>query len=174
MILHSCSTIYRTNLELELLGLLPGELLVGEVTVLGGLVVDGVGKVQLLDDDTGTHVKVLLDDLNELVRGLVGGTVGLDEQGEGLSYTDSIGELDKGTAGQLGSDERLGDPARKVSGRAVDLGVVLSGESTTTVGTPAAIGVDDDLAASETGITLGTTDDEQTRGLDLGRLDRCP
>jgi hypothetical protein len=35
------------------------------------------------------------------------------------------------------------------------------------VSTPATVGVDDDLAASETGITLGTTDDEETGGLDL-------
>ncbi len=40
------------KLELELLGLLPGEVLVGEVTVLSGLEVDGVDEVELLDDDT--------------------------------------------------------------------------------------------------------------------------
>ncbi len=35
------------------------------------------------------------------------------------------------------------------------------------MGTPTTVGVDDDLTASETGVTLGTTDDEQTRGLDV-------
>jgi hypothetical protein len=38
------------------------------------------------------------------------------------------------------------------------------------VGSPATVSVDDDLTAGETGITLGTTDDEQTRGLDLGTI----
>ena len=156
------STFHRTNLELQLLGLLPGELLVGEVTVPGRLVVDGVGQVQLLDDDTGTHVKVVLDDLDKLVRGLVGGAVGLDEEGEGLGDTDGVGKLDECAAGQLGVDERLGDPACKVGSGTVDLGVVLSGESTTTVGSPAAVGIDDNLAASETSITLRSTDDEET------------
>lgn len=35
------------------------------------------------------------------------------------------------------------------------------------MGTPATVGVDDDLAAGETGITLGTTNDEEAGGLDL-------
>lgn len=68
-----------TRLELESLGLLPGELLVGEVAVLGGRGVDGLGKVKLLDDDTGTQVEVVPDDLDQLLRGLVGGTVGLNK-----------------------------------------------------------------------------------------------
>ncbi len=68
---HSCANIKVVHLELELLGLLPGERLVGEVTVLSGCVVDGVGEVQLLDNDTRAEVKVLVDDLNELIGGLV-------------------------------------------------------------------------------------------------------
>ncbi len=35
------------------------------------------------------------------------------------------------------------------------------------MGTPATVGVDDDLAAGETGVTLGTADDEASRGLDV-------
>jgi hypothetical protein len=154
-------------LELQLLGLLPGEFLVGEVAVLSGLEVDGVDEVEFLDDDTGAEVEVLIDDVYELIRRLVRGAVGLNKEGEGLCDTDGVGKLDKCAAGQLGVDERLGDPARKVGSGAVDLGVVLSGESTTTVGSPTTVGVDDDLAASETGVTLGTTDDEKARGLDL-------
>jgi hypothetical protein len=126
----------QTSLELEGLGLLPGEVLVGEVTVLGSLEVDGLCKVQLLDNDTRTEVKVVPDDLDELVGALVGGTVGLDEDGEGLGDTNGVGELDKGTASELSVDERLGNPTSDVSGRSVDLGVVLSGESTATVSTP--------------------------------------
>ena len=164
---HACVNIIVVHLELELLGLLPGEILVGEVTVLGGCVVDGVGEVQLLDDDTGTEIKVLVDDLNKLLRGLVRGAVCLNEEGQRLSYTNGVGKLDQCAASQLGVDERLGDPAGKVSGRAVDLGVVLSGESTTTVGSPTTVGVDNDLTAGETGVTLGSANDEETRGLDV-------
>lgn len=116
---------------------------------------------------TWAEVKVVEDDLDELLRGLVGGAVGLDEEGEGLRDTDGVRQLDKCTAGQLGVYERLGDPAREVGGGAIDLGVVLARESTTTVGSPAAVGVDDDLTASEASITLWSTDDEEAGGLDL-------
>lgn len=156
-----------SHLKLEGLGLLPGEVGVGEVAVLGGLAVDGVDEVELLDNDTGAHVEVGLDDLDELGGALVGGAVGLDEDGERLGDTDGVGELDKGTTGKLGVDERLGDPAGKVSSRAVDLAVVLAGEGTTTVSTPATVGVNDNLAASKTGVTLRTTNDEVAGRLDL-------
>jgi hypothetical protein len=137
------------------------------VTVLGRLVVDGVRQVELLDDDTGAEVEVVQDNLDKLVRALVRGAVRLNEERQRLGNTNGVRQLDQCAASQLGVDQRLGDPAGKVSGGTVDLGVVLSGESTTTVGTPATVGVDDDLAASETGVTLGTTDDEEAGGLDL-------
>ena len=140
------------------------------MAVLGGLVVDGVGEVEFLDDDTGPHVEVLANDLNQLVRGPFGGAVSFNEEGEGLRNTNSIGELDKSTASKAGSDQRLGDPAAKVSSRAVDLGVVLAREGTTTVCTPAAICVDDDLTASEASITLGSTNNEEAGGLNLSRI----
>lgn len=161
------------HLELKLLGLLPGEALVSEMSVLGGLVVNGVGKVEFLDNDTRAEIEVVEDDLDKLFRGLVRSTVGLNEERKGLGNTDGVGELDERTTGQLGVDERLGDPASKVGSGAVDLGVVLSGESTTTVSTPTTVGVDNDLTASKTGITLGTTDDEETGGLDLNDVSTC-
>lgn len=155
------------RLVLERLGLLPGEVLVGEVAVLGGLAVDRLDQVELLDDDTRTHVEILVDDLDKLFGAAVGSAVGLDEDGERLGDTDGVGELHESAASELGVDEGLCDPAGEVGGRAVDLAVVLAGESTTTVGTPATVGVDDDLAAGETGVTLRSTDDEETGGLDL-------
>lgn len=160
-------SLRATRLELEGLGLLPGEFLVGEVTVLGGLEVDGLGQIQLLDNDTGTEVKVVTDDLDELIGGLGGGAVGLDEDGQRLSNTNGVGELDEGTAGKASVDEGLGDPTSNVGSRAVDLGVVLTREGTTTVSTPTTVGVDDDLTAGETGVTLGTTDDEAAGGLEV-------
>ena len=98
--------LYDMSLELELLGLLPGEALVGtEVTVLGGLEVDGAVEVQLADNDTGTQVKVLADDLDQLIGGLAGGAVGIDIDGQGLGNTNGVGELNKGTTGKAGVDQ---------------------------------------------------------------------
>ena len=118
-------------------------------------------------NDTRTEIPVAADDLDELLVGLLASAVGVDEDGQRLSDTDGVRELNEGTAGKASRNERLGDPASGVRSGAIDLGEVLSGESTSTVGTPATVGVDDDLAASETGITLRTTDDEAAGGLDL-------
>jgi len=159
-----------SRLEFERLGLLPRKVLVGKVAVLGRLEIDGLGQIKFLDNDTRTHVEVVADDLDQLIRGLVAGAVGLDEEGQGLGNTNGVRQLDKAAASEAGLDERLGNPAAKVGGRAVDLAVVLAGEGTTSVGTPTAVGVDNDLAASETGVTLGTADDEKAGGLDLRQL----
>jgi len=137
------------------------------VAVLGRLEVDGAVKVELAHNDTGPQVEVVADNLDELLRRLVGGAVGLNVDGQGLGDANGVRELHERSPGEAGSDERLGDPATDVSGRAVDLGEVLAGEGTATVGTPATVGVDDDLAASKTGVTLRAADDEEARGLDL-------
>ena len=118
-------------------------------------------------NDTRPEVPVVTDNLDELGVGPLASAVGVDEDRQWLSDTNGVRELDKAAAGKAGSDKGLGDPASGVSRRAVDLGEVLAGEGTSTVGTPTTVGVDDDLTASETGITLGTTNDEAARGLDL-------
>lgn len=140
------------------------------MTVLGSLEVDGAVQAELTDNDTGAQIEVVADDLDKLIGVLLRGTVGVDVDGKGLSNTNGVGELDKGTAGKAGVDQRLGDPATDVGSGTIDLGEILTGESTATVGTPATVGVDNDLAAGQTGVTLRTTNDEETRGLDLGKL----
>lgn len=82
----------------------------------------------------------------------------MDDYSERTS--DGVGQLDENTAGNASLDEGLGDPSCGVGSRAIDLGEVLSAESTSTVGTPSTVGVDDDLATGETGITLRPTDNE--------------
>ena len=57
----------RARLELESLWLLPVEVLVGEVAVLGRLVVDWLDEVELLNNDTRSQIEVLVDDLDKLV-----------------------------------------------------------------------------------------------------------
>jgi len=156
-----------SSLELELLGLLPRVGRVTEVTVRGGLEVDWLLEVELLDDDSRSEIPVALDDLDELGIGLLSGSVRVDEDGQWLSDTDGVRELNENSLGETGSDEGLGDPSGSVGGGSVDLGPVLSGESSTTVGTPTTVSVDDDLSAGQTGVTLGTTDDESAGRLDV-------
>ena len=156
------------HLELQCLGLLPAEVLVGtEVPILGGLEVDGMIKVEFLHYNTRLHVEVVADHLDEFIRGLLGGTIGINVDGQGLGNTNGIGELDESTTAEAGSHERLGNPATKVGSRAVDLGEILSGEGTTAMSTPATVSVDYDFAASQTSIALRAANDEETRRLNL-------
>ena len=153
--------------ELQLLGLLPRVLRVTEVTVRRSLKVLRLLETERLDNETRAEVEVLANDLDQLLVGLLAGTVCIDEDGEGLSNTDGVGELDESTAGETTSDQGLGDPAGSVSRGTVDLGEVLAREGSSTVGTPATVGVDNDLTTSQTSVTLGTTNDEAARGLNL-------
>ena len=154
-------------LELELLGLLPGVAGVTKVTVGSGLQVLGLLEVELPDDDTGPQVPVVADDLDHVEVGNLSGTVRVDVNREGLSNTNGIGQLNEDSSAETGGNQRLGDPSSGVGSRSVDLGEVLSGESTTSVSTPSTISVNDNLSASQTSITLGSSDDESTRGLDV-------
>jgi hypothetical protein len=116
---------------------------------------------------THLQVKVLADNLGELRVRLLARAVRVDKDGQGLGDTNGVRELHQDTSRKTSCDEGLGNPARSVGGGPVDLGEVLSAESTTTAGSPASVGVNDNLSACDTGVTLGTADHETTRGLDV-------
>jgi hypothetical protein len=72
-----------------------------------------------------------------------------------LGHADGVGELDGAAVGEAGGDDVLGEVARRIGGRAVDLGRVLAREGAAAVRGRAAVGVDDDLAAGEAGVAVG-------------------
>lgn len=155
------------DLELERLGLLPGVRRVTEVAVRGGLQVLGLLEVELSHDNSGSEVPVVSDDVDQVGVRLLTGTVSLDKDGQGLGDTDGVRQLDQASSGKTGVDQRLGDPSRSVGGRSVNLGEVLTREGTTTVGTPTSVGVDNDLSAGQTSVTLRTTDNESAGRLNV-------
>jgi len=156
-------------LEVQGLRSLPGEVSVvaAEVTVSGGLLHDRAAQVQVADDGSRAQVEVILDNLSDLQVGLTRAgqtsTVGINEDGQWVRHTDGIGQLDQASVGQTSSNEGLGDPTSSVGSGTIDLGGILTREGSTTVGTPTTIGINDDLAAGQTSITVRTTDDETTR-----------
>jgi hypothetical protein len=131
------------------------------MAILGRLEVDWLGKVKLLNNDTGPHVKIGPDDLDKLIGALVRSAICVNVDRQRLGNTDGIRQLDKGTTGETGSDEGLGNPAAEVGGRPINLGEVLAGEGATAMSTPATVGVDDDLTTSQTGVALRTTNYEE-------------
>jgi hypothetical protein len=156
-------------LQLEGLRGLPLEvgIIATKVTIRSSLVVDGAAKVKLAHDASRAEIKVVVDDLEEISIGLLTSAVGVNENGQRLSDTDGVGNLNQAAAAETSSNEGLGDPTGSIGSRAINLGGILSGEGTTTVSSPTTIGVDDDLTASKTGITLGTTDNEAARGVQV-------
>jgi len=86
----SCPLI---GLELESLGLLPGEDLPAKVTVGGRLLEDWVLQLQVLHNAAWTKIKVLLDNLHELVPALGAGAVVKHGHRQRLSDSDSVGNL---------------------------------------------------------------------------------
>ena len=66
-----------------------------------------------------------------------------------------------------GLDDGLGHPPAGVGRRAVDLRRVLAREGAAAVRAPAAVRVDDDLAAREAGVALRAANDELARGVDV-------
>ncbi len=158
-----------TNLEVEDLRSLPSEvrIIATEVTVGSGLLQDWAAQVQVTDDSSWAKIEVVLDDLSDLQVSLSGadntGAIGINEDGQWVGDTDGVGQLNEDTVGQTSRDDGLGDPTGSVGSRAIDLGGILTREGSTTVGTPTTIGINDDLAASQTSITVWTTDDEAAR-----------
>ena len=59
-------------------------------------------------DDTGAEIPVLADDSNNLLVGLLASAVSVDVDRQGLSNTDSVGKLNKGSAREASRDKRLG------------------------------------------------------------------
>ena len=89
----------------------------------------------------------------------------VDPDAHGFGVADGVGDLQFADLRQPGGDDVLRHPAAHVGGRAIDLRRILAGEGAAAVAAPAAIGVDDDLAAGHPGVALGTADDK-TAGRD--------
>ena len=158
------------SVQVEGLGLLPGEVgvVAPEVTKCGSLLINGALQVQLCDDVARAEVEVISYNADDVSFGAAvsSSSVSVNMDGQGVGKANSVGNLHKGSMAESGSDEGLSDVASVVSSRSVDLSWVLSREGTTTVGSPASVSIDNNLATSETGVSGGTTDIKLARWVD--------
>ena len=95
------------------------------------------------------------------------GAEGLDHHRHRMRDADRVSDLHLGPVGQPRGDDVLGDPARGVGGRAIDLGGVLARERAAAVAGHAAVGVDDDLAPGQAAVAHRPADHEAP-----GRVDQ--
>lgn len=148
----------------QILGGFPAEIGVvsTEMAESAQLAVDGSLEAELLDDHTGSEVEVLVDDELEVVVNVAfsNGSVGVDVDGDGVSDTDTVSNLDEDSLAETSVDQTLGNPSGGISSGSVDLSGVFAGESTTSVTTPATVSVNDDLSSSKTSITAWASDNE--------------
>src|SRR5439155_12420929 len=80
-----------------------------------------------------------------------------------------VGDLDFALAREPGRDHVLGRIARHVASGAIDLGRILSRERAAAMASVSAVGVDDDLAAGQSTISLRAADDEASGRIDVIR-----
>merc|ERR1719499_77797 len=174
-----CCDLSRSHgLELrQILGVLPLEeldsllrvRLTPEVAISGGLLVLRLAERERLRNGTWPAIESNLDDVGDVICTQIAllSPVRFHEQGQWLRNPDRIGELHQCTLAQATLHHGLGHLPADVSGRPVNLRRILAGESATAMGTPTTVGINDNLAAGESGITLGAANDELPGGVDV-------
>mmetsp|Transcript_69582 Transcript_69582/g.161217 ORF Transcript_69582/g.161217 Transcript_69582/m.161217 type:complete len:213 (-) Transcript_69582:91-729(-) len=177
--LQLCSDLRRGHVLVlgQVLGVLPfeeldavlGHGLTAKVAVGRSLLVLGFSQGERHGNGARAAVEGNLDDIGDVLRRerTLFGPVSLQEERQRLRNTNGIRELHQSTLAQATLHHGLGHLAADVSCRAIDLGGVLSREGTAAMRTPASVGVDDDLAAREAGITLRPANDELAGGVDV-------
>src|SRR5690348_8176454 len=95
--------------------------LAAEVAVSGGELVHRMDEVQHLQDAVGAQVEVLANEFLDLVIADLAGAEGGDRDRGRMRHADRVGHLHLAALGDAGGGDVLGDVARGVGGRAVDL-----------------------------------------------------
>ena len=137
------------------------------MTIRSCLPIDRTQQIELFDNRRRTHVELSLDDFGDAVGGDFTGAEGIDHHRNRVCHSDGVGQLDFTLASQAGSNNIFRHVAGHVGGTAIDLAWVFTAEGATTVGTLAAVGINNDLAPGQTTVAHGATDDKAP-----GRVDQ--
>src|SRR5205085_11784135 len=138
---------------------LPGKAVAcaAEVSIGCGGPVNRAAEIQLLNDFFRREREKLAHEIGNLCFIDPTGPPRVDVNRDRFSDANRIGQLHFTFVCQAGGDYVLGDVARHVCGRTMDLRRIFSGESAATVWRVTAVGVDDDLATSQSRVALRTT-----------------
>ena len=151
---------------------LPRETAIGigrtaKMAVSGGALVDRLVQTEQFADTARAEIGNLVQGLLEPALGDRPRAGEIDIERQRLGYADCVGQLNGAPLGKLRGNDILGKVARRIGSGTVDLGRVLAGKGAAAVGRRAAIGVDNDLAAGQTGIAVGPADDEAAGRIDV-------
>src|SRR5512142_585870 len=142
---------------------LPTEFRSPEVAVGRSLSVDGAQQIQLFNQRLWTEVEVFLHVFGNFLLGDFRRVEGIDVYANGLSDADCISDLHLATTRDARGYDVLGNVASVVAGRPIDLRWILAAECPTAMAAHTAVGIDDDLATRETGVTVWPANHETTR-----------
>ena len=131
----------------------------------GRAAVDGAAEIETADDRFRTEVEGRFHGFRELAVGNLAGAKGVHHDGNRLCHADGIGKLDLAALGKPGCHDVLCDVPRRIGCTAVHLGGILAGECAAAVARVTAIGVHDDFAPCEAGVTVRPADDEAAGGV---------
>merc|ERR1719433_261825 len=156
-------------LPLEELDAILGDRLAPEVAIGRRLLVLRLTESQRLSDGTRTAVEGDLDDIGDVVSAQASllCAVSLNEKRQRLCHANGVRELHQSSLAQATLHDGLCHLPADVGSRPVDFGGILAGEGAPAMCSPTTVGVDDDLAARQPCVSLGTTDDELARWVDV-------
>src|ERR1035437_1219688 len=141
-----------------------------EMPVGSSLAIDRTPQVKRLDDALRSQLEIGAHQIGNLAFVNLRGAECIDQYANRLSYANGVGKLHFAAIGQSGGNNVLGNVARHVAGRAVNLGRVFAAECTTAVTPHATVGVHDDLTAGQSGVAHGAADYEAPRWIDVVQI----
>lgn len=120
-----------------------------------------------LDDLSWSQIKVVLDDGQKFFLFQVWCSVIENCDWQGFGQANSVTDLNQATATDSRFDQRFGDPASSIGSRSIDFCEIFTWEGTAAMSTPSSVGINNDLASSQTSITLWSSDDEAAAWIDV-------
>src|SRR3984893_4849840 len=154
------------------IGTFPGKAAIGlrraaEMAVGAGSCINRPVEAEMLADAAGRQVHHLVEQFFEPRLTNLARSVAIDVKRERLGDADRVGDLDGAAVSQPGCDYVFCEVARRIGGRAVDLGGVLAGEGTAAMRGRPPIGIHDDLSSGEAAIAIRTADHELSGRIDV-------
>ena len=139
------------------------------MSVSSSLLVDGIAQLETFLYGIGGEREHLPDALGYLaVRKLhMTASVSIDIHTHRFCHTDGITQLYQHLISYSCCHHVLGNMTCSIGSRTVHLGRVLAAECSSAMGTLASVGVHDYLTARETGVSVRSTNDKLTRGVDI-------
>src|SRR5699024_1362281 len=147
--------------------MLPGKIHIcaSEMSVSGSLFVDRSSQIKHTDDSRRTEIKVFSDDLHKFLVGEFSCSERFHINGSGTGNSDSVGKLDLTFVRKSRRNNILRHITGRVSCGTVHLGTVFSGKSSAAVTSVSAVAVHDDLTACKTAVSVRSSDNKTTCGI---------